>query len=225
MNPRNPKRSPEAGKTEQIRGTPTLPGTVVSDPAGFVDVGRVRLAHGLRGDLYIAIPAGQMDWLEGLRAHGFIYLRGAGPVSAEEASEATKTSGMLIRLTIHSLKPHQQKGRQGLIAATLEVRDRTAAELFQGWNLEIPESLLVSKPGEEPFLRELLDGKVMDREGRTELGRVVGLSSNGAQDILIIRTENGEFGVPFVAPFFPEIDYQNRILRSDLPEGILEPGD
>ena len=84
----------------------------------------------------------------------------------------------------------------------------------------VPENFLVSKEGEEIFLREVLGFEVMDKQ-RGEVGKVVGFSGNAMQDILIIKNELGTYEVPFVSPIHLETDKKNKTLFMDIPQGLV----
>ena len=52
------------------------------------------------------------------------------------------------------------------------------------------------------------------------VGTVLSLSSNGPQDLLVVGER--EFLIPFVEAFILEIDFPNRKIFMDLPEGLLD---
>ena len=55
------------------------------------------------------------------------------------------------------------------------------------------------------------------------IGEIVDFSSNGAQDLLVVKTTAGhEALVPFVDDFIFNIDFDARQVRMDLPPGLIE---
>lgn len=166
----------------------------------FVRVGKVKDAHGIKGELFIVLFAGEAAWLGDLKEIRLV----------NETGEDVKS------FPVKSVRLH----KNGLIAKSGDIRTRNEAEALIGRLFEIPGEMLVSKPGETVFLREVHGFKVFTRQ-KGEVGTVTGFSSNGAQDLLVITTNWGEFEVPFVEAYVEEIDYDAHIMRLDLPEGLL----
>lgn len=164
----------------------------------YVQVGKVKDAHGIKGELFIVLFAGEAAWLPKLNEIRLV----------EGASRKT--------LTAKSVRLH----KNGLIAKTTEITDRNEAENLKGWLFEIPASFLVSEAGEEIYLREVHGFKVITK-AQGEVGTIVAFGTNGLQDLLIVKTGWGEFEIPFVEPFVESIDYEAREMRMDLPEGLL----
>lgn len=163
-------------------------------------VGKVKDAHGIRGELYVLLFAEESFWLEDL---DFFYL--VSPNSEEK-----------IKLDIQSARPH----KQGLIISSSEIKDRTQAEKLKSYFFEIPEELLVSESGESIYLKEILNFKVLDQD--KEIGLVTDFSFNGAQDILLISDDQYIYEVPFVEEFVSSIDYNQMKIQMQIPEGLLE---
>jgi 16S rRNA processing protein RimM len=103
------------------------------------------------------------------------------------------------------------------------ISDRTAAEKLIGNLVSIPSNLLKSKKGEMIFLSEILNFKVFD--GKNEVGEIISFSSNGPQDLLVVKGEKHQSEIPFVEAFIKKIDYENRLIKMDLPEGLINLDD
>ena len=167
----------------------------------FRTVGKVKDAHGLKGELYVVLFAGEAAWLKQLKT---LRLR-----KNEAATEA-------LELTVKSARVH--KG--GLIVTTQELKDRNASEALKGYVLDIPSSFLVSNKGEDLYLSEI-DGFTVHIKGREDTGRIVGFSSNTAQDLLIVEMKHGTFEIPFVKAFVESMNHGAREMTLDLPLGLL----
>lgn len=167
-------------------------------------VGKVKEAHGIRGELYLLLFAKRADWLEQLEK---IHLEKEEPHG--ESDQRT--------LSIQKLRAH----KSGLILKSPDLNDRNEAETLKGYLFYIPAELLVAPSGERPYLIELLGFRITDPE-KNFLGEVSGFSSNGAQDLLVVKTAQGDFEVPYVDAFIRAVDYENQVLEMDLPEGLLE---
>lgn len=158
-------------------------------------VGKIRDAHGLKGDLVVFVFSQEASW--------------AGRLKTFTLGEHT--------FHVASVRPH----KDGLIVKTKEILDRTEAEKWIGSLFCIDEEFLVSKPGETIFLSEIQDFELRDSQNRF-LGSICGFSSNGPQDLLIVKNETQETLVPFVAPWIQEIQFTQKKVIMNLPEGLFE---
>lgn len=165
----------------------------------FVRVGKVKDAHGIRGELFVVLFAGEAEWLPKLTS-----LRLVPEAGGSEQTFAVK-----------SARPH----KNGFIVKSNDIKDRNQAETLKHLILEIPEEFLVSKPGESIYLREIQNFTL--KNNGVEVGRVAKFSSNTFQDLLVVETPKGEFDIPFVEAFVKKIDYDAKTIDMDLPQGLL----
>jgi 16S rRNA processing protein RimM len=164
-------------------------------------IGKVREAHGLKGDLYVLIFSGDVSWVKKVKT--FALKNKGGEVDTYE---------------IERIKPF----KKGVIVKGLGITDRTLAEGLEHSEFMIDAELLVSKPGETIFLNEILNFKLKDVE-QVVLGDIVGFSSNGVQDLLVIQTKaDKKVEVPFVDAFIKKIDFKHQAVVMDLPEGLFD---
>lgn len=164
-------------------------------------VGKVKDAHGLRGELYVLIFSGEVPWAKKLK-------------SFELRSPKT---GEAVTFDVEKMKPF----KQGLILKPTTMADRNAAEAVKGYEFYIPADIFVSKPGETIFLNEILEFMVKN-VAQENIGPIKGFSSNGAQDLLVIETSKGKAEIPFVEAFIKKIDFKHKTVVMDLPEGLLD---
>jgi 16S rRNA processing protein RimM len=167
---------------------------------GYHRVGWIKSAHGIRGELYIQLYAGQADWLDGLESIFFL-------------------NDELKEWRVLAAKPH----KEGLILSVEGCADRNMAESLRGRAVYILEDLLVAEDGEEIFLHQILDFTVCDADGR-RIGVIRGFATNGAQDLLRVEREGGagEALIPFVDDFIVRLDFDKRELLMELPDGLLD---
>ena len=93
---------------------------------------------------------------------------------------------------------------------------------MKGQGFYIPDELLISEPGETIFLGEILGFQLRGPDGQV-LGEVVDFSSNGLQDLLVVKGPGGKKSdVPFVDDFIVELNFDEKFLVMDLPEGLLD---
>ncbi|HEX7675812.1 MAG TPA: ribosome maturation factor RimM [Bdellovibrio sp.] len=164
-------------------------------------VGKVREAHGLKGDLYVLIFSGDITWAKRMKKFA---LQGKGEATPQEFS-------------VERVKPF----KKGFIVKAAEVKDRTDAESLEHFEFLIEEDLLVSKPGETIYLSEIKNFKLKDVEQNT-LGEIVDFSSNGVQDLLVVDANGKKVEVPFVEAFIKKIDFKHQAVVMDLPEGLFD---
>ncbi len=194
-------------------------GDVSDDIAGaFRVVGRVKDAHGLKGEIWVVLFAGTADWLESMKDEGIYRL-------SKKESLAGLSESDLKQFPIKGARAH----KNGVILQSTLVKDRTAAEAFKGYFLTIPADFLVSDEGDSYFLTELEGFRVL--EEKREIGTIIGFSHNGAQDLLIVSLVKGaregvnakdEIEIPFVEELVPEVDEIEKVIHVDLPNGLIE---
>ena len=169
----------------------------------FVRVGKIKDAHGIRGELFVVLFSGEAEWLDDLETLRLVNDNG----DADPKNFAVK-----------SARFH----KNGFIVKSPDIKDRNMAETLKGRLLEIPESFLVSEPGETLFLREVL-GFTVVTEANGEVGKIEAFSSNVAQDLLVVKskTKNETYEIPFVKAFVKNIDYDAKKIEMELPYGLL----
>jgi 16S rRNA processing protein RimM len=118
---------------------------------------------------------------------------------------------------IAKLKPF----KRGFIASLKGFSDRNKAEEFKGAEVWVDESLFVSEDGESLYLNEIAGFSVHDKT-LGDIGQISDFSSNGIQDLLVIQDKSESFEIPFVKEYVLDIDFKNKTIKMDLPEGLLE---
>ena len=161
-------------------------------------MGKIKDAHGLRGELFVLLFAKEAPWLASLKRVA-LASSDAGPFQSFDVAGA-------------------QVHKEGLILRLKGLHDRTQAEALRGLLFYIPAELLISHDGDTIFLREIEDFQVTNRG--EFFGRICGFSSNGPQDLLIVEKEGRKTEIPFVEAFLLEIDFSAKTVRMDLPEGL-----
>ncbi len=167
----------------------------------WMRVGKAKDAQGLRGELYILLFAKEAPWIKDLKQFA-LATDDTGPFEVLEVEKARTRTG-------------------GIVVKTPKLNDRTQAEAKRGLLFYIPTDLMNSKKGEDIFLREILGFEV--RTEKEIVGRIESMSSNGAQDLLVVRRREKQLvEIPFVEAFVKSLDYENKVLHMDLPEGLWE---
>ena len=103
---------------------------------------------------------------------------------------------------------------QSLVAAFTEVEDRTAAEALNGLYIGAPRDALPATAADEYYWADLIGLAVSNREGQA-LGKVTGLLSTGAHDVLQVADGEDELLIPFVAAYVDVVDREDGQIRVD----------
>lgn len=184
----------------------------------FRVVGRVKDAHGLKGEIWVVLFAGVADWLDSMKDEGKYLL-------SKKESLAGLAMTDLAEFPMKGARAH----KNGVILHSAIVKDRTAAEGFKGHFLVIPEEYLVSDEGDSYFLSEIEGFRVL--EDKREIGVITGFSHNGAQDLLQVTLVKGVregvkakdvIEIPFVKELVVEVDDDGKVVHVELPEGLIE---
>jgi 16S rRNA processing protein RimM len=166
-------------------------------------IGKIIDAHGIRGEISIHIFSGDISWLDQLKEVSLLY--------KNELQE------------YKVLKKRAYK--KGFICHLETFVDRNKAEQYTGSEVWIDSSFFVSQEGEALYLKEILNFEIED-VARGKLGIITSFSFNGSQDLLVVeRAGQSDLEIPFVKAFVTVIDYQNKKIHMDLPEGLIEIND
>lgn len=163
-----------------------------------VVVGRIGRAHGIKGELTVEV---RTDEPERRFAPGSSFVCG------------TRT------LVVASSRQHS--GR--LLLRVEGVGDRTAAEALQGSLLEVDVDPSVVPDEDDAYYDHQLEGlSVLDHDG-SPVGVVAEVLHLPQQDLLLVRVDEREVMVPFVAALVPTVDLDAGTLTlADVP-GLLDP--
>ena len=173
--------------------------------AEMVTVGAVLRAHGLRGEVLVAADSDNPDRF------------------CAGAELFAEIAGRERRLEVAASRPH--RGRR--LVRFEGVADRDGAEALRGAQLLVPEDRVPPAGDGDFYYFQLVGCRVVDRT-LGELGEVTGVVEDGGGVLLEVKaaaadgTGSRSVLVPFANALLPEIDVGARLIRSDLPEGLLE---
>ena len=180
------------------------PQSTRSKAAETVVVGFVLRAHGLRGEVLV-LPDSE------------------NPARFESGSELFVRGGSRRRrLEVASSRPH--RGRA--LVQFVNVTDRDGAEALRGAVLEAPEESVPAAEEGTFYYFQLVGCRVVDR-ALGDLGEVTEVVEDGGGVLLSVARPADGGGIrsvliPFANQLLPEINVEERLIRSDLPEGLLE---
>lgn len=95
------------------------------------------------------------------------------------------------------------------------------AETLRAAEVCIPESEAVELEEDEFFDWELAGCTVETVDGEP-IGRVKELMRTGGTEILVIEGAGKEYLIPFAEAICVEVDVENKLIKVDAPEGLLE---
>lgn len=168
----------------------------------YVSVGKIVNFHGIKGEAKVGYSKNQQDFFTSLDT---VYL---------------KDKDSYTSLHILSAKP-----LKNMMIVKFEGIDSINDILeLKGKLLFVEESVIRENLNEDEFLIDELVGlEVFDNENGQKLGFVIGVSNNGASDLISIKTNSKKISlVPFVKAIVPIVDIKNKKIMINNIEGLLE---
>lgn len=99
------------------------------------------------------------------------------------------------------------------------INDPNEAKALVGYEILVDRLSLPKLDNDEIYLVDLLAYQVIDN--KQALGLVKGFASNNAQILLKVKTADGMVSIPLVKPLISNIDDEEKIIYTDLPDGFL----
>ena len=167
----------------------------------FVSVGKILNFHGVQGEAKVGFSKNQQDFL--LSLDKVFVQDGKDYIPINISRSKTNKNFALIKFeginSINDLLPYKGK--------LIFVNEETIRE-----NLKEDEFLI----------DELVGLSVYDNDGK-DLGFVVGVSNNGATDLLSVKTKTKNVClVPFVKAIVTDVDIKNKKITINNLEGLLQ---
>ena len=112
--------------------------------------------------------------------------------------------------------------RDNLNLITLEgINSLDATKDLVGLKVFLPLSALPKLKDDQFYYHEIIDYQVQDRNLGL-LGYVKEVYSTGAQDVIIMIFKSKEVLIPLIDEIVPKVDKKEKIVFTQLPEGLLE---
>jgi 16S rRNA processing protein RimM len=177
---------------------------MTSVPPELIIVGRVRKAHGIRGDLVVEPITDEPD---AVFAPGRRVL--AGTATGDRAKNGQE---------LHILSASPFKG--GLIVHFDGLDDRTEAELWRDRYLLLPSDELTPLGDDEVYVHEL-PGMRVELESGEIVGTVLDTYELPQGLTLDVQRERGTVMIPYDR-IVTSVDRDARVITIDPPEGLLD---
>jgi 16S rRNA processing protein RimM len=172
----------------------------------FYLVGRVRRAHGIRGELVVEALTDAPDAIFAAGRRVF-----AGTRKGDPASDGRE---------LHILRSSPFKG--GWIVAFEGISDRSTAETWRDRYLLLPESEVEPPSEDEVFIHDLV-GMRVERTSGESVGEVVEVLELPQGLVIEVRRDNAK---PVLLPFNDQtvtrVDVQQRVIQVDPIEGLID---
>jgi 16S rRNA processing protein RimM len=174
----------------------------------FYRVGRVRRAHGIRGELVVELLTDEPD---------AIFASGRRVFAGDRHGDLARGAGAQ---ELHVLRATPFKG--GLIVAFDGINDKTAADTWRDRYLLVPGSE-VSPPGDDELFIHQLVGMRVVKAGGEDVGEVTEVFSLPQGLVIDVRRPNGKsVMLPFDGNTVTDVDSDARIVTVDPVEGLLD---
>jgi 16S rRNA processing protein RimM len=174
-------------------------------------VGRIRRAHGIKGELVVELLTDTPDIL-------FAPGRRVFAGTTDGALWRDAETGETRELTVAGSRDF----KEGILLSLEEIADRTEAEHWVGRFLLAPFSELEPPAEGEVYLHELDGMRVVDATGAA-VGEVSAWYKLPQGILLDLRTPRGELSVPFGEPFVLGVDRAARTITVAIPDELF-PG-
>lgn len=167
----------------------------------FVSVGKILNFHGIKGEAKVGFSKGQEDFILSL-SDVLIKKENEYLPFKIESVRLNKNFALIKFVGINSIN---------------ELMD------FKGCLIFVEEETIRETLEEDEFLIDELVGlDVFDSEDK-KLGFVIGVSNNGATDLLSVKTKSGKISlVPFVKAIVLSVDIKSKKVVLNNIEGLLE---
>lgn len=169
----------------------------------YVSVGKILNFHGIKGEARVGYSKSQLEFFLNL-----------------DKVWVKDDSNNYIPLHIESAKPHKNV----IIVKFDELNSINDLLPYKGALLFVEDSIIRENLDEDEFLIDELVGlEVFDNESGKKLGFVIGVSNNGANDLISVKTNSKKIClVPFVKAIVPVVDIKNKKILINNIEGLLE---
>ena len=169
------------------------------DESDFVLIGLLRRAHGVRGEVSVEPLS---DIVERFDALDYVLIK-HGDRTREIGVESVRWKGRLALLKLGGID--DRDSAKALAGAMVGVRRR---DVFP-----VPEGTF--------YVFDLVGCRVVGEAGR-EIGTVDDVLKAPANDVLVVRTDNGEALIPVVRSVIKSIDVETKVIVIEEMEGLLD---
>ncbi len=162
-------------------------------------IGQITKPHGLKGEMAFTTHSTILEDVE----VPFIIMEPEGllvPFYLENVRMKTDTTGLIKLERVDS----EEKARE-----------------FIGQTIYLP-NMFLDEMDETEFESDYFVGfEIIDAE-KGSIGCVSAVDDSTANSLFVVENETGEVLIPIAEEFITELDHENKIIRLNLPEGLLD---
>ena len=168
----------------------------------YVSVGKILNFHGIKGEAKVGFSQNRQNFVLSLKS---VFIK-----NGHEYKEFSIA--------------HSRLNNKFLIVKFEGIDSIDALLQYKGCLLFVKEETIRQNLEEDEFLIDELVGMgVYDKETGKSLGFVIGVSNNGATDLLSVKTNTKHVSlIPFVKAIVPDVDIKNKKININNIEGLLE---
>lgn len=167
----------------------------------YISVGKVLNFHGIKGDAKVGFSKGQEDFVTSLEE-----------VFVQDGADYQPL--VVERASLH---------KSFVLMKFKDINSIDELLKYKGKLLFVKESYIRKSLSDDEFLIDELVGASVYSETSEKLGFVVGVSNNGASDLLSVKTKSGKISlVPFVKAIILEVDIKEKRIVINNLKGLLE---
>lgn len=168
----------------------------------YISVGKIVNFHGIHGEARVGYSKNQQDFLMSLNT---VFIKKDNNYTELEISSVRSNKNFLII---------KFKG----IDSINDILQ------YKGELLFVEEHFIRENLDEDEFLIDEMVGlEVFDNNDGKKLGFVIGVSNNGASDLISVKTNSKKIClIPFVKAIVPVVDIVNKKIMINNIEGLLE---
>jgi len=124
----------------------------------------------------------------------------------------------LVPYSIIKLKPHNDR----FVVKLENVDTESGDKELSGKDIYLPREMLPELDGKKFYFHEVPGWTVIDLENGTELGEVMRVIDHGHYPMLEVESNGEELILPLPENFKIEVDRENKVLRVEVPEGLVD---
>lgn len=165
-----------------------------------ISIGKILNFHGIQGEAKVGYSKSQADFLANLK------------------TVLIKTETGFITLNVTSCRFNKNFA----LMKFKEINSINDLLPYKGQLLYVEQTSLKEKLSDDEFLIEDLIGVEVYKENGEKVGLVIGISNNGTNDYLNIKTKTKRTSlVPFIKELVPTVDLQNKKIIISNIEGLI----
>lgn len=117
---------------------------------------------------------------------------------------------------------HSQPHKNDLLRVKFEdVDSEEDADQLIGAPIYLPLKMLPKLEGNKFYFHEII-GFIIEDKKHGNVGKIESVNDSTAQPLFEVRNGDKELLIPMIDHFIVEVDRKDKVIRMDLPEGLIE---